>query len=445
MSFNNKQYIERPDEESKFMELIDAGCNIINLVGDGGIGKSLLLKVLLSKLEERKKDLIVLDLIDIHDTYYQTEIGILSTIAEQLDKDIFSKFITLVSNKRKNNVSEQYLNIFINSMKKYKSPHIVISLDTVENEYHRLSGFYKDTILLILNNLNFNCTFVLSGKIEAFKTEFLSDDDSVSTCTIKINKLSVLQVKKMLEKAGCKPTNNQAKQIHKKTIGKPILVALMIDLLNERSETYSLDYLIDISEDDFESEIIKKVYNQHEPVCDYIRYMYDLKYRFNAEIASVVIPRNKNKVNIELDQLKHFSFIKYRKNGDIDDEHSYLLHDEFYYLLEKYHNSTNTIEEQQERNFRKKSAVDKYYNKLIKRKNISHTEYVTLVREKLVYLLSISLSEGFNYWLEVVKKTSFSNTLECYNDILQRFSPALNKNQKDSLKYQQARVLLVSF
>lgn len=169
--------------------------------------------------------------------------------------------------------------------------------------------------------------------------------------------------------------------------------------------------------------------------------MAHLHRRFTAQILARICQIPLEKAKSTITTLSQLSFIKHHKSKTAQED-SYVLHDEMRVLIIKYllkgkADYEGGLREQWNQ------AVIAYYDDVIDIENIA-LERRHLERERLYYLLQISVAQGFDYWLSLLSQVSSYELREALNTEFEAFFTQLNRRippeQQDRLHYEQADV-----
>src|SRR5436305_8571944 len=128
----------------------------------------------------------------------------------------------------------------------------------------------------------------------------------------------------------------QIAALYKRTEGRPIIIGLVVDVLNNHIQ--ALDDLIAIAEENFEENLIPQIYKLENPMNWVILFMAHAYHHFNMALLEHILdqvpqlepihPVNREEIAEALLQL---SFVRRSSTGD-----SFMLHDEMRRLVVKY-------------------------------------------------------------------------------------------------------------
>lgn len=234
---------------------------------------------------------------------------------------------------------------------------------------------------------------------------------------------------------------DQIQTLYDQTEGRPILVGLVTDVLNNRICT--LDELISVSKKDFEKYLVQQINRLENPINWVILFMAHVYHRFNLTILAWIVSQLKLKEDIhEISReqltvtLPHLSFVRYASSGG-----DFVLHDEMRRLVNKYCWPTHDSELR----FRKSisECMITYYEREIKATTSDQVRQACII-EILYHRLYINIADGLTYFTQnfqkatVAGKTIFARLLlQDALSFLDKMSPA----QRNDIQYTEARLL----
>ncbi len=226
-----------------------------------------------------------------------------------------------------------------------------------------------------------------------------------------------------------------------RTEGRPILVGLVNDILNQRIST--LEDLISIPKADFKARLVAKLNELENPIGSIVLFMAHAYHRFNftlldwilresifSDLLQGIDPKNVSQ------QLLNLSFVRRPSSGE-----DFVLHDEMCPLVDRY----CWNEQDPDRRSRKllsKCATEYYEHEL----QHAQTEQLrqAYTAELLYHKLYIDLEDGYTYFSEHFSRAlnlrlnSFARSL--LREV-QQFAGQMSPTQLYSLKYGEARLL----
>ncbi|HLG62599.1 MAG TPA: tetratricopeptide repeat protein [Ktedonosporobacter sp.] len=237
------------------------------------------------------------------------------------------------------------------------------------------------------------------------------------------------------------PQSRQAHALYERTEGRPILIGLAIDVLNNRIQT--IDDLISVAQDKFEAYLVPQVNRLENPLNWVILFMAHVYHRFNIPIfesilQSVALDSAIQTINREtlLSILPQLSFV--RQAGSSED---FVLHDEMRRLVTRY---CWEVQDPDQR-FRKaiSSRVIEYYEQELTHIPNEQQRQIFIV-ETLYHRLYVDLDDGLPYFQQHfysalrLRNTSFARLL--FQEV-QKFSSLLSPAQLNDLHYAEAVLL----
>ncbi|WLE97441.1 MAG: ATP-binding protein [Candidatus Electrothrix communis] len=190
-TYTLKNFIEREKEINSFEQLLDEKEKskwILNVYGPGGMGKTQLLFRFINALKERRKNgrkiLVTDELIDLYWTAHQRELGILKSIARQLDAEQFVSFNeamvryeNLLTEKANPSLLHEQAskarNLFFDDYKNLRADQIILLFDTAEVAGESIEYFWKQ-ILPLFKEAQENTLVVVAGR-QSLKENLPSD------------------------------------------------------------------------------------------------------------------------------------------------------------------------------------------------------------------------------------------------------------------------------
>ncbi len=240
--------------------------------------------------------------------------------------------------------------------------------------------------------------------------------------------------------------SEQAKKLYNRTSGRPILVGLVTDVLNNRIST--LDELVNIPPLHFERSLVMQINRLEQPINWVILFMAHIYHRFNSALLDWIFSHSLNirdqveDVDREMlvRELLNLSFIRSSESGD-----DLALHDEMRRLVNTYN---WTAQEQQTKTYRRELSLVtiSYYEHELEGHLDEQTRHTYIV-EMLHHKLFVDINEGFEFfeehfqraiglWQNAVARSLFQEFQEA-----QRFSAQLSNEQSYGIMLDEASLL----
>ena len=197
--------------------------------------------------------------------------------------------------------------------------------------------------------------------------------------------------------------STQAQALYARTEGRPILVGLMADMLNNRVMT--LNQLLEIPKNRFESYLVEQINNLEKPINWVILFMAHVYHRFNEALLNWLFDHSLGIKELMQDVQTHelskklleLSFVRRSGSGD-----NMALHDEMRRLVNKYN---WTIQEQQTRLYRRELSLGaiSYYLDQIDHESSEQMRQTYQV-EMLYHKLYVDANEGFRFFEQHINR-----------------------------------------
>lgn len=442
-------FIGREKEINIFEQMLDKIENkkwILNIYGDGGIGKTQLLHRFIEIIENRNNSgqniSVTKNLIDFYWTSYQRELGILKSIANQLDKNQFLPFYEALDQYEKllsqpelpvayllREAADQVKNQFLIAYSKLQSDRIVLLFDTAESASDAIIRFCQETLPL-LYKMN-NRTFV----VIAGRTEISKNLPPESITQLQVSSFSSDEVGAYFKQQGVSVQPEILDKVAKLSRGRPILLALTVDWINFGNSPQDL---ISYKPEQFERAMVERVQQLRYPEDHAILAMAHLQKRFDEHILAFTLEDLTTEVTAQvINSLSRFSFIKYRKpiSGKTG---SCLLHDEMRLLVNRY--VWNSFDPLGQFRLKWSKKIIKYYDEKIKiEKDIIEKQHLN--QERLYYLINIDLEAGFDYSRQLFDQAIArydADFMEAINSEIQSIKEDLTPTMQREFKFRQA-------
>jgi tetratricopeptide (TPR) repeat protein len=429
-------FIGRQPELALFEQMLEHAKEqewILNIYGEGGIGKTQLLQRYVAlAIEHQRHDnnlLVTTKPIDLYLTAHQVELGILKSLADQLYPEQFQSFYTAF-NQYYNSpdaltiLREKFLEVYKNLT---TVRHIVLFFDTIEIASEAAKRFFNE-MLPRLKDAHPG-TFVIAAGRTPLQTE-----PHHSIKVLKLTGLSPEEIGQYFESQQIEMSPEIINRLATLSGGRPILIALMVDWLNFGNTP---EELVDQLPQQFEQAMVERVSQLRFPEDQTILAMAHFYRRFGEQILARIFDKTLEEAKALTKSLEHFSFVKYRSSPD-GGVNSCLLHDEMRHLVNKYvwrsFDPMYTFRQEWSR-----KIVSYYVEQLEFEKNPIEQQH--LERERLYYWLDANLEEGITYWRQLVGQAKTPEVKEAINAELQHFEKRLSPDMKHELQLGQADVL----
>lgn len=239
------------------------------------------------------------------------------------------------------------------------------------------------------------------------------------------------------------PQSQQANILYERTEGRPILIGLAIDVLNNRILT--IKDLIEIPQNEFEAYLVPQINQLENPLNWVILFMAHVYHRFNMSIferilQNVVVDDSIRAIDREelSSRLPRLSFVRQASSGD-----DFVLHDEMRRLVTRYCWDL----QDPDRRIRKEISAcvtDYYEQEIIHASNDQQKQ--TFIIETLYHRLFVNLDDGLDYFNQQfysalrLQKRAFARLL--FQEA-QKFGDLLSLAQLNELQYAEAALLRI--
>jgi tetratricopeptide (TPR) repeat protein len=239
------------------------------------------------------------------------------------------------------------------------------------------------------------------------------------------------------------PTQSpQALQLYEITEGRPILLGLVADILN--NHVLTLDELVCVPKDEFEQYLVMKINMLQNPQNWVVLFMAHAYHRFTFDILEWLLTEADLKKlvggEVKLQELREtlprLSFVRQTGSGD-----TFVLHDEMQRLVTKYCWSAQDPDQRYRKAISR--SMIRYYERLLGQKLDEQAQQVYTI-EMLYHRLSADLDEGMDYFQRQFNratrliKSAFARLLQ---QEAQKFSDSATPTQQNVLQLAEARLL----
>ena len=441
-----------PLPESKFLPEW-----ILSIHGEGGVGKTQLLRHFIQEAYERHLDEahhtvnVTHNPIDLYLSQHQTEPGILKSLADQLSEKCFEEFhekYPKISNE------EDIRELFLKCYRKLPQDHIVLLFDTLERASNAALRFFREFLPQLRQGGDvgrFGTFVVIAGRkplnpileprgMGNHATEMPSNLLGVKTYLLK--GLSEENIKDYFarltpERQRRRITPEFITRVATLSEGRPVLIALIIDWLNYGNLPEDLTDVT--SEEEFEKLLVEQVQELRTVEDQIIWAMAHLDRRFDKSFAKAIFGFSELEAQETISSLTRFSFVKTHgssKNNNL----SCSLHDEMQALVSKYVLQKVDPNGDLRKEWSQK-AVD-YYGGLITESNSKgFKDRQVLERERLFYWLQADVDKAIEYWRYLYEKAHSPYEKESLNYEVSYFQNQLSVEYRLELQFREALVL----
>lgn len=365
----------------KFMQqLAGAGVNdysrVVNFVGPGGIGKTRILHELRTRLQQY--GVKASQIIDLQVTTNQSELSLLSTIANDLGGAVFTQFLEMVDSynsahdQQKKILFDKAVSVFIEAiLNQSNSTPPVLFLDTFEVLQSNRPNMAQ-WLTSLISKVGGKVGFVLAGRNPIELSNVYNVSFNVTPFSLdETNELA----KALYQDRGDEYDleDSVVQSIHRLSRGHPIIISLAVELILEKGDPLSI---INLPSDHFERELVKEIRSLKDQESLAIMMMAVAERKFNIKIMSLLMEISAESCDLLIQEIKRFSFVKFGAGDD-----SIRLHDEMLRLIHSYIG----FPEEYKNNKRKVLVADYYDASIINSPNLQTRQ--ALIAEKLYYQL----------------------------------------------------------
>jgi tetratricopeptide (TPR) repeat protein len=466
---SKKLFVGRERELKQITGILDSGKPakwLIQIHGDGGIGKTRLLESLRDEIKRggRKKMWRCTDLIDFYKTSNRTTFGLLAEMARQLGRESFPQFEkqreasweVLTTNPDPSlyqDAVHRVTNAFFEDWRKLlqDGAHLLLLFDTCE-EMHDLAAWVMQTLLPEL--------LKIQQEIQADSTNFhlqtvtvwagrdplpFPEECEKYLLSIELAPLSLAEVKEFFKLAHWFPRKIKLAQLEQLNIrcgGRPLYVALSCDWLKNGAGV--IDDLLG-NHIPFEEKLISWISPLKDLPSDAILNAALAWQRMEAGLLAKLLAIAENEARSLLQELGEFSFVKYRP-PEKSFEGSFQLHDEMRDLVKQrfwMQASDLTVKK------RLQEIIDWYKTRIGKPELLAGKERPktdeerAMLAEYVYYQCERDPNAGSQAGECLFKRSIHYVDLafcELLNHEISRFEDKLSNARKDQLRFQQALV-----
>ncbi|ALG66895.1 glucokinase [Beggiatoa leptomitoformis] len=375
---------------------------ILHFQGQGGLGKTLLLEYAYESSTKNEHFLCVKEPVDFYFSRHEQELGILKSLADNLNQNnIFKNFYlklnaTLQTPDRLQQVREAFIRNYAN----LPQDHIILLFDTTEKITDSAKKFFTET-LLRLKRVKPHTSVIAAGRKPL---DFLPDEFVTQQSISSLSKQEVIEYFED-DRIGIQLSPEILDKLYSLSEGKPILIGLFVDWHKNGSE---IEELIKYdTPESFKQAMVENIKSLNSPQDAILLMIAHCHRRCNESILTYLSPAYKSHIDTTLKQLRKFSFVKYRHtpNG----VESILLHDEVYDLIEKYiWVSIDPVGNLQKNH---STRLANYYLQCIETES-DEQEKLTLQKDYLYYQLYAERGKGFQLWQHWMQEAKNPETKE---------------------------------
>ncbi|GHO93576.1 hypothetical protein KSF_036240 [Reticulibacter mediterranei] len=236
----------------------------------------------------------------------------------------------------------------------------------------------------------------------------------------------------------------QIAALYKRTEGRPIMIGLVVDVLNNRIQ--SLDELMVIAEQHFEEHLIPQINKLENPINWVILFMAHAYHHFNLTLLEQILDQvpqlgpihrtSREEIAMKLPQL---SFVRQASTGD-----SFVLHDEMRRLVVKYCWEGLDPDKRLRKDISR--SIIKYYSQSssTEPKNEAWQQLCNLV--VLHHSLFINLEEGLEYFrgrFQIARRLRKRVLARLLFQEVQSFTSSMPLAQRNETRLAEAQLLLL--
>lgn len=237
--------------------------------------------------------------------------------------------------------------------------------------------------------------------------------------------------------------NEEAVALHERTDGRPIIIGLTMDVLNNR--LLSLNDLMQVSRTAFEDYLVPQINQLENPINWVILFMAHVYHRFNLSILEWILTHTTlNEFVTAISQehlaeeLPTLSFIRRPGSGN-----DFVLHDEMRRLVTKYCWERQDTDQRYRKEI-SQSMVSYYEQMMISSSHERQQQSFTI--EMLYHRLFVHLDEGFAYFrkqFDTALRLSKTAHARLLLQEIQKFTHLLSVYQRSELRFSEALLLRI--
>jgi tetratricopeptide (TPR) repeat protein len=234
------------------------------------------------------------------------------------------------------------------------------------------------------------------------------------------------------------------KALYERTEGRPIMVGLVADVLNNHVVT--VEDLVTVAPASFEPYLVPQIQQLENPTNWVILFMAHVYHRFNSEMLHWILSTSSLKDTVRdlssdalINQLPSLSFVRTFASGNY-----LVLHDEMRRLVNKYCWRPQDPDRAIRREISQRMI--EYFDKQTNVQSLSDQERQTYTVEKLFHMLFLNLDDGLKYFasefssaLDLLKRT-FARTL--LQEVFM-FREDMNAITQQNLQLDEAKLLRI--
>jgi tetratricopeptide (TPR) repeat protein len=429
----------------------------------GGVGKTWLLKKCAEIAKQLRPDVVVV-MIDFFNVVYRDGVAIAEKIVAELQTAYYPKwtakeFTVVLEKYRSQSETEKVEGSEVRTDLSKALQIDFIRLERYLGESGKSLLLFFDTFELIEQNpivaiLNYARSFpdkyscehigvVSAGRNRLDWTHPNWKGREKEVQTVAVSPFTLPETIEYLQKESIYSQNTpleQAQALYKLTEGRPILVGLVADVLNQRIMT--VDKLVKVPQANFEPNLVAQINRLENPLNWVILFMAHAYHRFNISILAWIISEAKlhglvqEISDVELvKKLGLLSFVRASSSGD-----DLVLHDEMRRLVQQYCWKTQDAHY----NLRKQISLCmiSYYEQELA-KTQSEQERQAYTTETLYHKLFFDLNDGFNYFKEHFDKAFFKELTPFASALLQemqQFEHLLSPTHRNDVQLMNAKL-----
>jgi tetratricopeptide (TPR) repeat protein len=401
--YSSSIFIGREKEITEFQKILSGEIEewILYLKGNGGVGKTQLLQRYIEiALTQMPDDLLITDqLVDFYWTTNQHELGIMKSIAEQLQPTLFQEFSTALQRYEElaqtgspnpdlvDEKETQARKLFFEIYSGLDTERILLLFDTAEIGGPQIHGFLQKT-LFHLKQLHPGTIAIIAGRPDP---NLLLPEKQ--TIVQEVKGFGEAEVTHYFQEHQIDLDAAIIQRITILTDGRPILIALTLDWIQHG---YPVEELINCAKDDFKELMVRRVQELRFNIDQAILAMAHFHRRFNEDFLAHILQRSEEEAQQLIESASAFSFVKYRP-PQMGEPGSCLLHDEMREMINQF--VWPKLDPFRTHRQGWNRVIADYYLGLIQESEANH-QYLkskALKLERLFYLTDLEREKSFEY------------------------------------------------
>lgn len=450
-AYSSRIFVGR-ENARKYLDWVLENEGFLVVSGPGGIGKTQLLNHFIESLAEKTKQnsesmvLFTRQPIDLSIVANRREIGLLKTLAQEIEPRLFANFTDSISTFHEN--INQARRSFRQCLEEAPYERLILFFDTFEQTSQEVKMFFEFLLDVIPSSMKI--AVVIAGRPgdEHNELEFFAQLQERSSYKLKLEKLPLkgleqAEISEYFKVFKIDVSGRFISRLYELTEGRPILIALTVDWLQYGNITEDLVNNTALNKRHFQRVLVEQISALESPVDDVILAMAHFSRRCDATFIKTILGEILRAAPEEIfASLQDFSFVKYRP-ATYPASENWTLHDEMRKFVTEYIWSRMDPWRDKRREWTRR-AID-YYDELLRRET-DLLEKQNLERERLYYLRFVSKAEAQSYRKRLWVKTRSASARWAIVDTLREYDAAFGleedeRNQLDldtaTLQYQE--------